>query len=129
MTDLVLRGYNINQINNYANFLKQPLKLEMFVPCDDNGNLLEEPEYHEPNSENEIGQYDELLYQYQQVKEKVLFKGFQYCEKSNTVRNQAFDFSAQIIKEFTIEDLIEFELTLTQTAIEKLGLWKIKKQN
>ena len=25
-------------IYNYANFLNQPLKLEMFVPCDENGN-------------------------------------------------------------------------------------------
>ena len=28
---------------NYAKFLKQPLKLEMFVPCDDEGNILKAP--------------------------------------------------------------------------------------
>ena len=27
-------------IYNYANFLNQPLKLEMFVPCDEDGNVL-----------------------------------------------------------------------------------------
>ena len=30
-------------IIRYAEFLKQPLKLEMFIPCDENGNVLEEP--------------------------------------------------------------------------------------
>lgn len=31
------------RILKYANFLKQPLILGMFVPCDENGNVLEEP--------------------------------------------------------------------------------------
>lgn len=29
----------MNEIFMYADFLKQPLKLEMFVPCDENGNI------------------------------------------------------------------------------------------
>ena len=33
----------LDRINNYAKFLNQPLKLEMFVPCDDKGNVLDEP--------------------------------------------------------------------------------------
>ena len=32
------------QIFKYAKFLKKPLKLEMFVPCDEDGNILEEPD-------------------------------------------------------------------------------------
>ena len=59
MTDFVLRINEIEKeidqffdswrmkqlriIENYAKFLKQPLKLEMFVPCDDDGNILENP--------------------------------------------------------------------------------------
>ena len=30
----------LDRINNYANFLNKPLKLEMFVPCDEKGNVL-----------------------------------------------------------------------------------------
>jgi hypothetical protein len=29
-----------HQIVDYAKFLKQPLKLEMFVPCDEDGNVF-----------------------------------------------------------------------------------------
>ena len=32
-----------NIVYNYANFLKQPLNLGMFVPCDEDRNVLEEP--------------------------------------------------------------------------------------
>jgi hypothetical protein len=69
MVDLVLQGYNINQINNYANFLKQPIKLEMFVPCDDDGNAIKLP--------NACICTDlcRLCKKYQQAKEKVLFEG------------------------------------------------------
>jgi hypothetical protein len=34
-----------NSIFNYASFLKQPLKLEMFVPCDENDEILKEPKF------------------------------------------------------------------------------------
>lgn len=34
----------IDEIFNYARFLKKPLQLGMFVPCDLEGNVLEEPE-------------------------------------------------------------------------------------
>lgn len=33
----------------YADFLKQPLKLEMFVPCDEDGNVLSEPKPNDLN--------------------------------------------------------------------------------
>lgn len=59
----------------YAQFLKKPLKLEMFVPCDEDGNVLEEPSNYQlyelgvaPNDEQikECGAYEK-------AKEKVLF--------------------------------------------------------
>ena len=51
MTDYVLLQHaessNQNEFEDkcfkYATFLKQPLKLEMFVPCDEDGNVLEKP--------------------------------------------------------------------------------------
>lgn len=47
--DLLYKGV-INQdeyvtrTKKFADFIKQPLTLGMFVPCDENGNILEEPE-------------------------------------------------------------------------------------
>ena len=67
----------LSWIYNYAKFLKQPLKLEMFVPCDEDGNVLEEPQMRlERNSfDEEDMDYDaQELYDYIKAKEKVLFK-------------------------------------------------------
>jgi len=45
MTDFVLsKKYTATGHENYANFLKQPLELWMFIPCDEDGNVLEEPD-------------------------------------------------------------------------------------
>ena len=93
MTDFVLRINEIEKeidqffdswrmkqlriIENYAKFLKQPLKLEMFVPCDENGNVLEEPQMRpERNSfDEEDMDYDaQELYDYIKAKEKVSFE-------------------------------------------------------
>ena len=89
MTDFVLEQLNeqnsrtkpmrevFNSLEKYAKFLKQPLKLEMFVPCDEDGNILKEPKRWEdylqyPDSFDGNKEWDEL-YDYQQAKEKVLF--------------------------------------------------------
>ena len=67
----------LSWIYNYATFIKQPLKLEMFVPCDEDGNVLEEPQMRlERNSfDEEDMDYDaQELYDYIKAKEKVLFK-------------------------------------------------------
>lgn len=50
----------LSKIRNYARFLKKPLTLGMFVPCDEDGSVLEEPKTF-----NE---------KYQLAKERVLFK-------------------------------------------------------
>jgi len=110
MTDFVLeqkiQSYEpehiLKRITNYANFLKQPLKLEMFVPCDEDGNVLEVP-----NSDNEINNYFDLSFEYHQAKERVLFKGF------NTKYFKNFD-------GLTIEYLVTLNVTLTESAKKQI---------
>lgn len=103
----------------YANFLKQPLELWMFVPCNEDGNVLEEPEFSEPNNESEIGNYDELRYQYQQAKERCLFL--------SQHRGEDFDSalaSVYLDEFFNVEQLSNNIrlIQLTETAIKKIGL-------
>lgn len=77
MQDFVLQQYNeayskdqfIERVEAYANFLKEPLKLEMFIPCDEKGNVLEEPDFLD-----ERFQIKKMIFEESQ--EKVLFKGF-----------------------------------------------------
>jgi hypothetical protein len=99
----------------YANFLKQPLKLEMFVPVDEEGNVLEEPlQEHYTDCTEEQNAKDWLynLEKYEQAKNKVLFEGIDldtakyHCERN--VR--------------TIEYFTSFNVELTPNAIKQLGL-------
>lgn len=100
-------------IRNYAHFLKQPLELWMFVPCDENENILEEPKlFKSEDCEEQNKTITDIRFkQYQQAKERCLFEGF--SEK---------DAKIALFANETTEDLIEFNLTLTQTAIKQIGL-------
>ena len=68
---------------DYAKFLKQPLKLGMFVPCDEKGNVLAEV-YCPQNcycGEEQTKDCKEWKYEYNRADERVLFKGFSLNKK------------------------------------------------
>jgi len=134
MVDFVLAdkyaGSPINMNKQYANFLKQPLELWMFVPCDDDGNVLEE-----------IKPYQDNYFKYQQAKERCLFDGFEFTESQkfstvNKIKNSVHWYTKDRLylttkKEdgyhsyfqlFTIEDLIQCDIQLTPTALKQIGL-------
>lgn len=68
----------LNQILRYAEFLKQPLTLGMFVPCDEEGNVLEKPNYKQYDfSNDEEKLYKNDLAYFESAKEKVFFEGFE----------------------------------------------------
>ncbi|MBC7524824.1 MAG: hypothetical protein H7239_10330 [Flavobacterium sp.] len=98
-------------IRKYAQFLKQPLELWMFVPCDSDGNVLE---YKQNEYLSSLKPYERQ--EYQQAKERCLFEKSKYG--TGTIK--------EILKcSKIIEDLItcsKLDLTLTQTAIKQLGL-------
>ena len=103
-------------IENYAKFLKQPLKLEMFVPCDENGNVLEEPQMRpERNSfDEEDMDYDaQELYDYIKAKEKVLF------ELNSPVAVETMNY--HISRNRNIEYLANFgSIKLTQNSLNAI---------
>lgn len=110
----------LSKIRNYANFLKIPLKLEMFVPIDEEGNLLEEPEQFKEwiKSDHYFNASESVTHQcrmYKKSKEKVLFET---------------NYELHVIKDILtsakiIEDLVtcsKLNITLTPNAIKQLGL-------
>ena len=105
--------------DNYDDFLEQPLKLEMFVPCDEEGNILEEPKRWEdylqyPDSFDGNKEWGEL-YDYQQAKEKVLF-----VFKLNFY---ILLMKHHILQGRNIEYLANFaELELTESAVKQIVL-------
>ena len=124
----------LSWIYNYATFLKQPLKLEMFVPCDEDGDILEEPEDYEQRLPNMMTEYNDEIYRYEQAKEKVLFEGFKiYDYKLNVFfylgRKKTLSYDKKR-KDFitigflpeTVEDLIHIQPILTESAIKQIGL-------
>ena len=113
------KEYTNNTIN-YAKFLKKPLELWMFTPCDRTGDVLT------------VGENCEEHY-YQTRKKRCLFEGFEFCEsqregieKGLKLFVSPYNSSGKIYltkkKEsgyhswfqlFTIEDLVQCELILT----------------
>ncbi len=100
----------LRNIVKYATFLKQPLKLGFFVPCDENGNVSEEPIQIE-FQESTILEFQNNLEKYQQAKDRVLFEGFDKHQAKLTCELYS-----------KIEDLINFNLTLTASAIKQFNI-------
>jgi hypothetical protein len=68
----------VTRFDKYVVFTEQPLKLGMFVPCDEEGNLLEKPrEFSERGRFVKDRSLDKLKEQYQVAKERVIFDGFE----------------------------------------------------
>ena len=127
--------------NAYANFLKQPLQLGFFVPCDENGNVLEKPinfnvweKMHK--SEGSTMGFSEHE-KYLKAKERVLFKYFKVVEYSDNTIEIVSDTAPNFIIPFKklsnkdweqrynhIEDLLKsiIKIQLTETAIKQIGL-------
>ena len=110
--------------NNFDNFLEQPLKLEMFVPCDNDEEILK-PQYI-------VGKeviYNELVEEfimdkvkeYNDAKEKVLFEGFEIF-KGTIYMCSVPMLKVKDLYQTTIEDLIHYEPILTENAVKQIGL-------
>ncbi|MDV3952146.1 hypothetical protein CMT57_09270 [Elizabethkingia anophelis] len=159
MTDFVLSILNNTSPNNfvkgvesiraYAEFLKQPLALWMFIACDENNVPLEEPIYSITNygaSPEAFKRFEEDRLKFEQAKSRVLFENAIIIDRSpykctkrllidlavdtpfriytelrypdgNIERNE---FPNQKKPNMTIEDLVEYNLTLTETAIKQI---------
>lgn len=131
---------SLENIRNYAKFLKQPLKLEMFFPCDNDDEILK-PQYIAGKEEI----YNEFVHEasmdkvkeYNDAKEKVLFEGFYIKRGSSNTDNMTTYLMHNYFGEIAfkkdwkdewefIEDLESLsnfgELELTESAVKQIGL-------
>lgn len=146
MTDFVIQQWDndiytddfAETVNNYARFITKPLSLGMFVPCDEDGEILY-PQYV-GGKEVIYDKYvqDDMMdkvKEYQQAKDKVLFEGFgieneKFFDASfyGVVRNKdtyvfVKDKEWEKVNDYnTIEDLVLYKLPLTPNAIKQLKL-------
>ena len=121
------------QIVNYAKFIDTPLKLENFIVCDEEGDILEEPTDYEKRLLNMMTEYNDEVYTYYQAKAKVLFEGFEIDKNLYLVYKNEISIGRFISYENgskflfrdnfkTIEDLVEFGFKLTENAVKQIGL-------
>jgi len=125
----------IDKVWEYANFLNQPLTLGMFFPCDEEGDILNEPY----NGDNEDNLFECLVEEYKKSKNNVLFEGFEwntadFCDEPMLElenKESVYFIYDDEDKNFQdsednfiniIEDLVKHNLTLTPNAIKQFNL-------
>lgn len=136
----------IRKVDSYARFLRQPLTLGMFIPVDENGNVLEEPRMIERSigfDEKDVFWDVDEVEIYRKAKEKVMFEGWELNSDEKEIvcnyNSYYLDFSDDdtiIFQEVrgddydytecfeTIEDLAisQFDFQLTPSALKQIGL-------
>lgn len=140
----------IDIIEAHAKFLNQTLELWMFVPCDEEGNIVELKPIDHVDFEGEDGSFYQELYANQpwhKAKERVLFGGVTMSERMHFSTKQFtyrigklvahqtdYRHNGDVIQKFrfgnlTVEDLLnphktifEQEIELTPTALKQIGL-------
>lgn len=153
MTDFVLEQYRIlNKVlgekevfyasikyqlrtKKYAEFLKQPLKFGMFIPCDQEGDILNEPQF-ENYQEGQYHLFKDDKINYEKAKEKVLFEGWQYLREDIVynhslgiqiyIKNKVIEYiesgGNEVYKCGCVEDLVRFKPILTESLIKQIGI-------
>ncbi|MEE6129129.1 hypothetical protein V2E39_17140 [Chryseobacterium arthrosphaerae] len=134
MTEFVDNQYN-NELDyqtcflncvHYADFLRKPLTLGMFVPVDSLGNVLKNPHARDEDAGTEK---EELQIEFNNALEKVLFKGFKIAWDGEAIisiclddLNLAFDkITLKSGINYTIEHLCQYKLQFTPSALKQFS--------
>lgn len=121
----------IRVLQGYKDFLKQILKLEMFVPCDNGSNILERPIHKYLTREGSEKEFDDYSSIFQLAKNKVLFSNVEVYTNwkynlyfLSKIEFAKYDFKT---KEFvinypfdTVESIIGLRPKLTQSALSAI---------
>ena len=119
----------LSWIYNYATFLKKPLKLGYFIPCDENDVPLEEPSNLDRMTaywaDYPINETFYKVKKYDEAKQRVLFEGFEYDKENDWVTyNEFARFFVSELQNGKVEDLHELiteKVKLTKTAKKEIG--------
>jgi hypothetical protein len=104
----------VNKVISYANFLKTPLSLGMFVPCDEDNKPLNEPSCMYIYKTQCFECTADEMYRcrkYLEAKEKVIFPNFELTNQSTyfiLTHNESGAKWLSWNKSKKVEDLIEF---------------------
>lgn len=127
LNDTVLEtGKLMQRFFKYADFLRQPLTLGMFVPVDEEGDVLKNPHARDEDAGTEK---EELQIEFNNALEKVLFEGFELKGTSITDGNNDVyfmgndgKFRKHCLMSDTVEYMVYWKLELTPSALKQIGL-------
>lgn len=102
-------------------FGKQPLEIWHLLPCDQKGNILEEPKceiYYsgspgDCHRSKECGINEDPFFEYQQAKERCWFEGY---------NGKMYQLKDLIFLNLTVENMVKYGLKLTASAKKEMGL-------
>jgi len=113
--------HEINAVIAYNNFLKQPLKKEMFV------NEIEKPhisQYQNEDGTNNIDGFDESYKTWKKSEKKVIFEDVEYKKQYN--KGYQIHIDNLVISFIDLECSMPFRKTLRELAEENNGELKLK---
>lgn len=117
-------GDSFDKIVLYAKLLKQPLTLGMFVPVDEEGNVLKNPHARDEDAGTEK---EELQIEFNNALEKVLFEGVKIKHRENYFILEDEDGTwIRVVKNNTplkVEYLLKMSsVELTTSGLKEIGL-------
>lgn len=118
-------------IFDYSEFLKTPLNLGMFIPCDENGNVLKQPNnYRRFTSKDFLNENPKMsekwikeCQDYKIAESKILFKNFDFFiehDGEKCVMTEGFVLSILSLLTMKIEDIVDNYIELTRIGIAKV---------
>ena len=113
---------NLFKLAQYAHFLKQPIQLWMFIPCNENNETITERHYSYFDNENE---HEDYCNEMEEAKQRCLFEGFEFRKGKATHliefwQDEKFLFTYNVstqsflIVGSKIENLVKYNLKLTK---------------
>lgn len=115
----------------YNNFLKMNLNLGMFIPCDENFNILKKPNHYRRFISKEYlnenpkmsEKWVEKCEEYKKSERKILFKDFQFFIEEGgekCVAIEGFVLPIEVLFGMKVEDISDNGIELTNYAIKRI---------
>jgi hypothetical protein len=124
----------LESILHYSNFLKTPLNLGMFIPCDEKFNILKQPNHYRRyvskdylNENPKMSEkWVEKCEEYKKAESKILFKDFYlFIDKEDNfekyVANEGFVLSIESLYTMKVEDIADNNIELTRFCINAIN--------
>lgn len=115
-------GRQLELIIKYNNFLLQPLNIGMFVPADEDGNIINDPCKHNRYCADFC--QGSCNQEYHEAKSRVLFEDWNYSEESGSIwfklAKSEWFIDVDDMEKSNIEELLGDEISLTEQALKQI---------